>query len=78
VQRNEIRSEIEGKTTREQRYMARASLGFLFAESVGQPVETFVQTVTGSGASRLDVPLTLAQLVEAQALGNLVDRHSVG
>ena len=47
-------------------------------EGVGQPVQTFVQTVTGGSAGGLDVPLAVGDRVQAKLIGNLADRHGVG
>ena len=49
----------------------------VLAESVGEPVETLVQTITSGGASSLDVPLT-THVGETETLGDLVHRHGVG
>jgi len=48
------------------------------AERVAQPLETLVKTVTGCGASRLDVPGALSEAVEAKLVGNLGSVHCVG
>ena len=46
-------------------------------ERVGQPVEALVQAVAGSGARRLDVPVALAERVEAELVGDLRGVHRV-
>mmetsp|Transcript_29082 Transcript_29082/g.62554 ORF Transcript_29082/g.62554 Transcript_29082/m.62554 type:complete len:221 (-) Transcript_29082:25-687(-) len=48
------------------------------AQGLGQPVKTFVQTITGGRTGGLNVPLAVTELVEAQALGDLVHAHGVG
>jgi hypothetical protein len=57
-----------------------AGNGFLLGlggQGVGQPVETLVQTVARGGAAALNVPGASAQGVQAELLGDLVDRHGV-
>ena len=44
----------------------------LFAECVRKPIQTFVETVAGRGGGTLDVPLSVAELVQAQPLGDLL------
>jgi len=48
------------------------------AERVAEPLKTLVQTVTGRRASRLDVPGTLSEAVEAELVGDLGSVHGVG
>jgi len=43
----------------------------------GQPVKTFVQSVTTGGTCRLDVPVTLAEGVETELVGDLSSIHGV-
>mmetsp|Transcript_42278 Transcript_42278/g.135353 ORF Transcript_42278/g.135353 Transcript_42278/m.135353 type:complete len:207 (+) Transcript_42278:281-901(+) len=44
----------------------------------GEPVQTLVQTLAGSGARALDVPVALAERVQPQLVGNLSSVHGVG
>jgi len=55
-------------------------LGFLLLlrQRRRQPVEPLIQAVTGRGRRALDVPLSVAQLVQSQALGHLLHFHGVG
>lgn len=50
---------------------------FLILELIGQPVEAFVETVATSGARRLNVPVAVAQRVQAQFVGDLGRVHCV-
>ena len=50
----------------------------LLGESVAEPVQALVQTIAGGSRSTLDVPLTVTQLVQTQALGHLLHLHGVG
>ena len=51
----------------------------LLALQVGrEPLETLVETITRSGASCLDVPVALAERVEAKLVGDLGSVHGVG
>ena len=56
---------------------ARAPL-LLLAERGGEPVEALVQAVARGGAAGLDVPLAVAQAVEAELVGHLGGGHGVG
>merc|ERR1711939_1142630 len=47
------------------------------AQRVAEPFETLVQTVTGGGASGLDVPGALPQAVQTQLVSNLSRVHRV-
>lgn len=47
------------------------------AEGIAEPVQSLVQTVTGGGASLLDVPCPLTERVEAEFLGNFGGIHSI-
>mmetsp|Transcript_6977 Transcript_6977/g.13780 ORF Transcript_6977/g.13780 Transcript_6977/m.13780 type:complete len:213 (+) Transcript_6977:154-792(+) len=49
----------------------------LLAESAGEPVKTFVQTITGSRASSLDVPLA-AHFLKTESLGDLLHLQGMG
>ena len=46
----------------------KQSLGLRLGEGVGQPVEALVQAVASRGATSLDIPLAVIQLVEAWIL----------
>lgn len=48
------------------------------AERVAQPFKTLIQTVTGCSASRLDVPSTLSETVEAKLVSDFGGVHGVG
>ena len=51
----------------------------LFAlESVGEPVETVEETVSGSSASGDDVPLAVAERLQTELLSNVSNSHGVG
>jgi hypothetical protein len=43
-----------------------------------EPVKALVETITSGGAARLDVPLSVAQPMEAQLLSHLSGAHGVG
>lgn len=47
-------------------------------DAAGQPVEALVETVASGGAGGLDVPVALAQGVEAELVGDLSSVHGVG
>jgi len=47
------------------------------AEAGSQPLETLIETITGSSASRLDVPGTLSQAVEAKLVCDLGGVHGI-
>ncbi len=47
-------------------------------ESVGEPVKTFVETVTRGGGGALNVPRAVAELVKTKTLGDLLHLHGVG
>ena len=49
----------------------------LALESGREPVKSFIQSVTTGGAGALDVPLPVADAVEAKLVRNLGDGHSV-
>lgn len=53
----------------------RLAVGVL--ELVGEPVEPLVQPVAGRGARRLDVPVAVAQRVQAQLVRYLCCVHCV-
>lgn len=44
----------------------------------GEPLETLVETVTGGSTGGLDVPLTLAEGVKAELVGDVRSVHGVG
>jgi hypothetical protein len=48
------------------------------AEGSGEPLQTFVQTVSGGSASGLDVPGALSQAVESELVCDLGGVHGVG
>lgn len=48
------------------------------SESGGEPFETLVQTISGCGTSRLDVPGALSQAVKAELVSDLGSIHGVG
>jgi len=48
------------------------ALRFAFGERCAKPVETLEQTISCRRTCGLDVPLAISDLVEAQALGDLV------
>lgn len=48
------------------------------SESGGEPFETLVQTISGCGTSRLDVPGSLSQAVETELISDLGSVHGVG
>ena len=49
----------------------------LLVEVVGEPVQALVETVTSGSASGLDEPSSVANLLEAELLSDLRDRHSL-
>ena len=44
---------------------------------MGQPIETFIETFTGSGAARLDVPVALTEGVKSKLVCDFCCIHSV-
>jgi len=48
------------------------------AERACEPLQTFVETITGRSTSRLDVPGTLSQAVEAQLICDFSGVHGIG
>merc|ERR1712146_364228 len=50
----------------------------LLLQSVGEPVKALIKAVAGGGAGRLDVPVALAQRVEAELVSDLCSVHRVG
>jgi len=52
--------------------------GSLLGEVVSEPVETFVETITRSGASCLHVPLAVADVRQAELFSDLSDAHGLG
>merc|ERR1719198_2567878 len=50
----------------------------LLGERVGEPVEALVEAVAGRRARRLDVPVALAERVQAELVGDLRRVHRVG
>lgn len=47
-------------------------------ESCREPVKTFVESISSSGATRLYIPLSVAQAVESELVGHLGSTHGVG
>merc|ERR1719251_363827 len=43
----------------------------------GEPIEAFVETVARGGAGGLNIPLPVAEVVQAQLLGDLGNGHRV-
>jgi hypothetical protein len=48
---------------------------FLVGSGLAEPLEAFVQAVSGQGAGALDVPFPSSQGVQSQFLGDLVHAH---
>lgn len=48
-----------------------------FRELIGEPVETFVQTLSLCCTSRLDIPPSVSQLVQAQFFSEFCCRHGI-
>jgi len=46
-------------------------------EGIGEPFETFVETVSGSGTGGLDVPSTLSQAVKTKLISDLGGIHGI-
>lgn len=55
--------------------MVALAVGVL--ELVGEPVEALVEAVAGGGAGGLDVPVAVAQRVQAQLVGDLGCVHRI-
>lgn len=53
-------------------------LSLLALEGVGEPVKTVEETVSGGGASGDDVPLAVAERLQAELLSDVSDGHGVG
>ena len=51
---------------------------FLVLQLVGQPVQALVQAVPAGGAGGLDVPVALAEGVQAQLVCDLCSVHGIG
>ena len=50
----------------------------LILQLVGQPIEAFIKSVAAGGTGRLDVPVTLAQRVKTEFVGDLSRVHCIG
>ena len=50
---------------------------FLVLELIGQPVEAFVETVAARGTCRLNVPVSVAQRVQAEFVRDFGRVHCV-
>eukprot|EP00976_Prorocentrum_cordatum_P109468 1195024-Prorocentrum_minimum.AAC.5 len=50
----------------------------LVGDVAGKPVEALVQALAGGGAGALNVPMALAQRVQAKLVGDLSGVHGVG
>jgi len=51
---------------------------YLFArQSVGQPVKTFIETITSGGTSGLNVPFPVGDRVKTKLVGNFADTHGI-
>jgi hypothetical protein len=48
---------------------------FLLSSSLAEPLEPFMEPITGQGAGTLDVPFSSSQLVETQLLGDFRNTH---
>ena len=51
------------------------SKSFCVFQLIGKPVQALVETVTARGAGGLDVPVTLAQSVKAELVGDFGSVH---
>jgi len=56
---------------------AQNTMRDLLGKVIGEPVKTLIETVTGGGAGRLHVPLAGADVMEAELVGDLGDRHGL-
>jgi hypothetical protein len=52
----------------------RQSLGI---ESIREPIQALIETITCGGAGGLDVPLPVAHRMQAKLVGDLRDGHGV-
>jgi len=50
---------------------------FLALQSVGQPVQSFIQAISSGRTGGLNIPLSISQLVQTQFFSDFVDRHGV-
>lgn len=59
------------------RYINSGNLTSLL-ESGREPVQSFIQSITGGGTARLDVPLSVAETVKAKFISHFGSTHCVG
>jgi len=65
-------------TTRQVLPRTQRSVVASLAERVAQPFETFIETITGSSAGRLDVPGALSETVKTKLVCDFGSVHGVG
>ena len=71
-------SQMRGREREGEREKGEEEEELRLLELLREPVKTLVETITGGGACRLDVPLAATHVVQTQCVGELSCCHCVG